>query len=109
MLAFGSDAPVEEADPREGFYAAIARRDRDGYPPEGWFPEERLSGREVLEAYTVGPARAAGDPDRRGRLTPGYLADFAAWDTDLVAAEPEELLSARVMATVAGGEVVYHP
>jgi len=107
MLAFGSDAPVEEADPREGFYAAIARRDRSGYPPDGWYPEERLTGQEVLEAYTVGPARAAGDADRRGRLTPGYVADFVAWDRDLVTVDPEKLLSARVLATVVGGEVVY--
>jgi predicted amidohydrolase YtcJ len=106
-LAFGSDAPVEAADPREGFYGAIARRDRRGYPAEGWHPEERLTGLEALRCYTEGPALAAGDSDRRGRLSPGYHADFAAWDTDLVSADPEELPSARVVATVVGGEVVY--
>ena len=107
VLAFGSDAPVETPDPREGFYAAIARRDRDGYPEDGWYVEERLSSQEVLEAYTVGPAIAAGDSDRRGRLKPGYLADFAAWDTDLVTSEPETVLSSNVIATFVGGESVY--
>jgi predicted amidohydrolase YtcJ len=106
ILAFGSDAPVEEADPREGFYAAVARRDRRGYPERGWFPEERLSGLEVLRAYTEGPARAAGDADRRGRLSVGYLADFAAWDTDLVTAGAERLRSAQVVATVVGSDIV---
>lgn len=107
VLAFGSDAPVEAADPREGFYAARTRRDRSGYPEDGWFPEERLSGTDVLEAYVVGPARAAGDADRRGRLSPGFAADFAAWDTDLVTAEPDRLLSAAVTSCVVNGEIVY--
>lgn len=106
-LAFGSDAPVEAPDPREGFYAAVARRDRAGYPADGWNPEERLTGAEVLEAYTLGPARAAGESGRRGRLAPGYLADFAAWDIDLAIADPEQLCTANVVATVVDGEVVY--
>ncbi len=107
VLAFGSDAPVEAADPREGFYAALARRDRDDYPQGGWHPEERLTGLEVLHAYTVGPAVAAGDAERRGRLSPGYFADFAAWNVDLATADPEAILEAQVVATVVGGEIVF--
>jgi len=106
VLAFGSDAPVEAADPREGFYGAVARRDRSGYPESGWNPPERLSGLDVLKAYTVGPAVAAGE-SRRGRLAQGFHADFAAWDTDPVTAIPEEVLGAEVVATVVGGEVVF--
>jgi predicted amidohydrolase YtcJ len=107
VLAFGSDAPVEAADPREGFYAAAARRDRAGYPAGGWYPEERLTALEVLRAYTEGPARAAGESERSGRLAPGYRADFVAWEEDPVTTEPERLLSLRVVATVVNGEVVY--
>ena len=107
VLAFGSDAPVEAADPREGFFGAMVRRDRSGYPDDGLCPEQCLSGQEVLEAYTVGAALVAGDADRRGRLSVGYHADLAAWDTDLVTAEPEAILQASVAATVVGGEVVY--
>ncbi len=107
VLAFGSDAPVEAADPREGFFAAVARRDRNGYPSGGWHPEERLTGLQVLRAYTEGPAYAAGDAGRRGRLSPGFLADFAAWDTDLATAEPERTRSARAVTTVVGGNLVH--
>ena len=107
ILAFGSDAPVEEPDPREGFYSAIARQDRGGHPSDGWYPEERIGGLDVLKAYTEGPAYAAGDLNRRGRLSPGYYCDFAAWDVDPVTAEPERMLSAQVAATVVGGELVF--
>ncbi|MGD2155034.1 MAG: amidohydrolase family protein [Gemmatimonadales bacterium] len=107
VLAFGSDAPVEEADPRESFYAALARRDRSGYPPDGWYPDQRLSGLEVLRAHTEGPAVAAGDAERRGRLAPGFHADFCAWDVDLATAAADEILSGQVLATVVGGELVY--
>ncbi len=107
VLAFGSDAPVEAADPREGFYAAVARRDRDGYPPGGWNAQERLTASEVLRGYTVSPAIAAGDADQRGLIAPGYAADFAAWNLDLVDADPESIRDAEVVATVVGGEVVY--
>jgi predicted amidohydrolase YtcJ len=107
VLAFGSDAPVEAADPREGFYAAVARRDRDGYPASGWNVEERLTTLEVLRGYTVSPAMAAGDADRRGRIAPGFAADFAAWNLDLVEADAENIRGAEVVATVVGGEVVY--
>jgi predicted amidohydrolase YtcJ len=107
ILAFGSDAPVEVPDPREGFYAAVARRDRDGYPADGWNAEESLTAFEVLRGYTVSPAIAAGDADRRGRVAPGHAADFAAWNLDLVEADPESIRGAEVVATVVGGEVVY--
>jgi predicted amidohydrolase YtcJ len=106
-LAFGSDAPVERPDPRDGFYAALARRDRDGQPPEGWFPEERLSGQEVLEAYTFGPALAAGATGRQGRLAPGYPADFVAWDGDPAHDDPDEARSVVTVATVVGGLMVH--
>lgn len=57
--------------------------------------------------YTVGPAAAAGDADRRGRLAPGCDADIAVWDVDLVTAEAQEILEARALATMVGGEIVH--
>ena len=83
------------------------RRDRAGQPEQGWYPEERISGLDVLRAYTEGPARASGEGYQRGRLSAGYVCDFAAWDTDLVTADPEKIRSAQVTLTVVGGEVVF--
>ncbi|HUG40135.1 MAG TPA: amidohydrolase [Longimicrobiales bacterium] len=105
-LAFGSDMPVEPPDPRSGLYAAVTRTDLAGEPAGGWFPQERVSPAAALDAYTVGAARAAGDPGQ-GRLRPGSFADAVAWDRDPLAVAPESLLELRCMLTVVGGHVVW--
>jgi predicted amidohydrolase YtcJ len=106
LLAFGSDAPVEPADPRLGLFAATRRTDLAGEPAGGWFRGERITLEEALRGYTVGPAIAAGRTGREGQLTPGAVADFVAWDTDPFAdgLDPLELSCAL---TVVDGEVVH--
>src|SRR5262249_10625246 len=68
VLAFGSDAPVESADPLLGIDAATAWRRR-----AGWYPDLALSEAQALRAYTWGAAYAAGMEDRLGGLRPGML------------------------------------
>jgi predicted amidohydrolase YtcJ len=104
-LAFGSDAPVEPADPRLGLMAATARMDLDGNPAKGWFPEERIPMRDALLAYTRHAAEAGGV--KGGVLRAGAPADIAAWQPDPLSVSPRDLLSTRCIATVIGGEVVH--
>ncbi|MCS7010033.1 MAG: amidohydrolase [Anaerolineales bacterium] len=107
-LAFGSDAPVENPNPFWGLHAAVTRRRADGAPAaEGWYPQERLTVQEALEAYTLGPAYAAGWEDRLGRLTEGYLADLIVLESDPFTCPPEELRSLQPIATMIGGEWVW--
>lgn len=106
-LAFGSDFPVERANPLEGLYAAITCAGPDGEPREGYRPDQRLSAAEALSAFTIGAARAAHQEQRRGRLLPGYFADLTVLDVDPLECAPAELLKARVLATVINGELVY--
>lgn len=89
-LAFGSDAPVEPADPLLGLDAATAWRRR-----AGWHPELALTRAQALRAYTWGAAYAAGMEDRLGRLGTGLLCDLTVVD------------EGRVVATVVGGEVTW--
>jgi hypothetical protein len=107
VLAAGSDFPIERPDPLLGLYAAVTRRGTNGAPPAGWNPEERLTREEALVAFTAAPAYASGDLHRRGTLTPGKDADFVVWDRDLVACDPDGLLTARVRLTVMGGRVTW--
>src|SRR5690606_17071008 len=107
VLAFGSDAPVEPADPRRGLFAAVARQDLQGEPAGGWFPAERLTAADALRAYTAGPAFAAGLAGRLGTLSPGAAADFAAWDEDPLELDAPAILHLRCLATAVAGELVW--
>ncbi len=115
VLIFGSDSPGTNAaryylNPVYGLYAAVTRQTLSGEPPEGWFPDQRLTIEEAIDAYTKSPAWAAFEEDIKGTLTPGKLADVAVFDTNLVEVgnnDPAKLLEARVMYTVVGGRVVY--
>jgi predicted amidohydrolase YtcJ len=106
-LAFGSDAPVESPNPFLGLHAAVTRRTVDGAPgPEGWYPEQRLTVREALEGFILGPAFAAGMEDRLGRLYGNYLADLIVLNTDPFSCDPAELSALKPAAVmIAGGWV----
>ena len=108
-LAFGSDAPVEEANPFHGIHAAVTRQRGDGSPAGGFQPHERITVAEVIAAYTTGPAELAGWADDKGTLTPGRFADLIAVDTDItdpavLRDEPVRIRQTRVLASVVGGE-----
>jgi predicted amidohydrolase YtcJ len=105
-LAFGSDFPVENPDPRLGLWAARTRCDPSGAPAGGWRAEECLSAREALAAFTRGAARALRAEGELGSLHAGARADLTVFDVDLLAEDAHVLLGARVLATIVGGEVV---
>jgi len=108
VLAFGSDAPVEDLSVIAGIHAAVTRRRPDGSPgPEGWIPQERLSAEEALRAYTVGAAYAGGEEAIKGSLSPGKLADVAVLSRDILAIPPDEILETEVVATLLDGRFVY--
>ena len=88
VLAFGSDAPVEDAAPLLGIDAATGWRRR-----AGWHPELTVSHAAAVRAYTAGAAYAAGMEKQLGRLAPGFLCDLTVID------------GGRVTATVVGGRV----
>ncbi|MBL8918956.1 MAG: amidohydrolase [Myxococcaceae bacterium] len=106
-LAFGSDFPVEHPNPLWGLYAARTRQDHQGQPPNGWMPAQRLSGAEALAAFTSGAAFASFAEGQRGRLTPGFDADFVVLPVDPVDGEAKALLDAKVLMTVVRGVDVY--
>jgi predicted amidohydrolase YtcJ len=106
-LAFGSDAPVESMDPLVGIHAAVTRQRADGQPEGGWYPEQRLTVGEAVHAYTLGAAYASGTEKERGSLVRGKLADVVILSHDIFNMAPQDLLEARVMATVFDGRVVY--
>jgi hypothetical protein len=102
-LAFGSDFPVESADPRLGLAAAEGRIPRGATEP--WNPAERLPRTEALRAFTAGAAWAEFAEGRRGRVRAGFDADLTLWDEDLLEVSLEELERVPVAGTVVAGEL----
>lgn len=106
-LALGSDFPVESVDPRLGLFAAVNRTDREGHPPGGWLPGQKLSAAEALRGFTAAAAHAAHDEGEVGRLVPGLRADFVVLDRDPLAVPATELDALKVRSTWVDGEPVY--
>ncbi len=102
-LAFGSDAPVEPADPWAGMAAAISRTDAKGEPFGGWFPQETVSREQALAGFTSYAAFAGFAEGRFGRLVPGERADFLLVDRDPLLASPEAIRETKIIEVWVGG------
>jgi predicted amidohydrolase YtcJ len=106
-LAFGTDWEVAPLNPIETVYAAVTRATLDGKNPNGWFPEQKLSVAEAIEAYTMGSAFAEFQENEKGSITPGKLADMVVLSDDIFSIEPDKIRTARVVKTFVGGRLVF--
>jgi predicted amidohydrolase YtcJ len=104
-LAFGTDYPVESISPFRGLYSAVTRMNEAG--TQTFQPQEKLTIQQAIYAYTQGSAFAENEEKLKGRLEPGYFADIAVLDQNLITATPREILNAKVLRTIVGGETVY--
>jgi predicted amidohydrolase YtcJ len=115
VLVFGSDWPGTNAawyhqHPRYLIHAAVNRTTLEGEPAGGWYPEQKLTVREALEAFTVNPAWATFEEGEFGSIKVGKYADLTVLDRDLLAIDPGDILKTEVLMTVVGGRIVYeHP
>lgn len=105
-LAFGSDAPVEPADPWAGMAAAISRTDAKGEPFGGWLPRETVTREQALAGFTSEAAFAGFAEGRFGRLIPGERADFLLVDRDPLLSPPDDIRQTKVLEVwIAGVKV----
>jgi predicted amidohydrolase YtcJ len=106
-MCFGSDWTVGPLSPILGIYAAVTRRTTDGANPNGWFPEQKISVQEAIEAYTINCAYAAFEEREKGSITPGKMADFVVLTDDILTIDPVRIEQVGVELTVVGGKIVY--
>jgi predicted amidohydrolase YtcJ len=106
-LALGTDWEVAPLDAMQTVYAAVTRATLDGKNPRGWFPEQKLTVSEAVEAYTMGSAYAEFQEKEKGSITPGKLADIVLLSDDIFTIPPEKIRDVRVLMTVVGGKIVY--
>lgn len=107
IIIGGSDAPVELVNPYHGLYAAVTRMDRDGNPPGGWYPENKMTREEALKSFTTWAAFGQFEEKIKGSLETGKLADFVVLDRDPMKCPEKEIKDVKALKTVLGGEVVY--
>ncbi|MFJ7974593.1 amidohydrolase [Peribacillus sp. NPDC096379] len=105
--AGGSDAPIEPVDPLLGIHAAVTRRKPFGPDQTIYNEKECLSLFEALSLYTTGSAYAIGQEESRGKIAPGYVADFTVFEKDLYTVQPDEWLEIQAGMTVVNEQIVY--
>ena len=76
-------------------------------PPGGWIPEERVTFEQALSGFTRDAAYAGFAEQKFGALEPGKWADFIIVDTDVAAADPQELARTQVLQTWVAGKKVW--
>ena len=105
-LPNGSDFPVESISPIFGFYAAVARKDLNGFPSEGYRTKESLTRFQALHAMTIWSAKACFAENEKGSLEPGKSADFVVLDQDIMTVDEKTIPRTRVLETYIGGRKI---
>ncbi len=110
MLAFGTDWPVEPLDPRRGLYSSIERRNiENGFPENGWFPDEQIDLIDSIKYYTLGAAYASFNEERIGSIESGKLADLTIFDGDLdkiIEKDKKSILKVKIYKIILNGKIV---
>lgn len=106
-IPLGTDFPVEDISPFKTFFAAVIRKDGQGYPTEGFQMENALTREQTLRGMTIWAAKAGFEEDQKGSLEPGKMADFILLNKDLMVAPETELLQVEVAATYVNGQKVF--
>jgi predicted amidohydrolase YtcJ len=106
-LAFGSDWPVVTINPWEGVEMAVTRQTKEGTPPGGFVPAQRLTVAQAIEGYTLGAAYAGHREKTEGSIEPGKLADLIIISQNPFKVPANQLSKTEVLLTMVGGKVVY--
>ena len=108
IIAFGTDFPVEDINPIMTFYSAVARKDINGFPDEGFQMENSISRVDALYAMTSFGAYANFEEDEKGSIEVGKDADFIILDNDLITSSEIRIPFTNTVATFVNGELVFN-
>ena len=108
-LALGTDYPVENVSPFYTFYAAVARKDLEQFPENGFQKKDALTREEALKGMTLWAAYSNFEEKEKGSITAGKMADFVILEEDIMTIEENKIPNVKVNATYVGGKKVYKP
>jgi predicted amidohydrolase YtcJ len=103
----GSDWSVSSMNPLEGIEVAITRRDVNAPPGPAWIPEEVVTLRRMIEAYTLHGAWLGHWSPDTGWIAKGTRADLAVIEGNLFELPAHRIAEARVVTTLVDGQVVF--
>jgi hypothetical protein len=108
VLPFGTDAPVESADPWRGLAAAVTRRGAGWSESEAFHPEQAIGLDRALRGACLDGPRSANINDE-GHLDIGARADMLVVPAAIFdePATPDLIASTRPSATLLDGEIIY--
>ncbi len=107
MIALGTDFPVENINPLFTFYAAVARKDINGYPAIGFQLKNALSRENTLRGMTIWGAYANFEEKEKGSIEIGKFADFVILENDIMKCKINKVPNTKVVYTFVNGERVY--
>jgi len=107
VIGFGTDAPIEPANPWETIYAAVTRGKFENVETYHYTKDERLSLEESLHSYTYGSAYIMHAENELGSLEEGKFGDFIVVDRDPFEVEEKGLKNIKVLGVYVGGSKYY--
>jgi predicted amidohydrolase YtcJ len=102
-IALGTDFPVEKVSPLLTFYAAVARKDLNNFPENGFQMENALTREETLKGMTIWAAYSNFEEQEKGSIEVGKMADFIVLNKNIMEIEADKIPSITVDETYVGG------
>ena len=98
------DTPILPPTVLDSIHNAVNRVTSGG---EVLGPDQRISPREAVKAYTTYAALCCAGEKDRGQLSPGRFADFVVLDRSIEESDPMTIRDIKICATYCGGNKVF--
>lgn len=99
-----SDCPIAPLHPLLAMQTALTRRARSGDLINS---KEGVTLGEALELFTVAGAWVGFEEKKKGKITPGMMADLVILDKDITKVAAEEIGEMKVQTTIINGQIVW--
>lgn len=106
-LINGTDFPIEQVNPLYTFYAAVARKNLDEQPSDGFQTENALTREEALRSITCWVAKGYFEEQRKGSIEMGKEVDFVILSDDIMTVPESKIPSVKVRQLFVSGEKVF--
>lgn len=106
-VAYSSDAPIEPFNVMHGLHCAINNSDLNNTFKNGFNPDQKVNVYKAIDHFTIDGAYASFEEDIKGRIKPGYYADFVVLNQDIFTINPLHIKDIQVDMTFVNGQQVY--